>query len=151
MKKSAGILLYKMENKDLQIFLVHPGGPFWKNKDLGSWSIPKGEFTDEEPLQAARREFEEETGLSIQGDFTELRPVKLKSGKLIFAWALQHDIDPSTIKSNTFELEWPPKSGRFQSIPEIDQAGWFPISLALQKINPAQGNLILQLISILGY
>lgn len=151
MKKSAGILLYKMVNKDLHIFLVHPGGPFWKNKDLGSWSIPKGEFTDEEPLQAARREFEEETGLSIQGDFTELRPVKLKSGKLIFAWALQHDIDPSTIKSNTFELEWPPKSGRFQSIPEIDQAGWFPISLALQKINPAQGNLILQLISILGY
>lgn len=151
MKKSAGILLYKMVNKDLQIFLVHPGGPFWKNKDLGSWSIPKGEFTDEEPLEAARREFEEETGLSIQGDFTELRPVKLKSGKLIFAWALQHDLDPATIKSNTFELEWPPKSGRFQSIPEIDQAGWFPISLALQKINPAQGNLILQLISILGY
>ena len=97
MKKSAGILLYKMVNKDLQIFLVHPGGPFWKNKDLGSWSIPKGEFTDEEPLEAARREFEEETGLSIQGDFTELSPVKLKSGKLIYAWALQHDLDPATI------------------------------------------------------
>jgi len=146
MKRSAGILVYKFENQELMVFLVHPGGPFWKNKDQGSWSIPKGEFTDEEPLKAARREFEEETGISVQGEFLQLSPVKLKSGKLVYAWALQLEIDPTTIQSNTFELEWPPRSGKFQSVPEIDRAEWFPVPVALQKINSAQRNLIDQLV-----
>jgi len=106
MKKSAGILLYKQQNLQLEIFLVHPGGPFWKNKDLGSWSIPKGEFTAEEnPLDAAIREFEEETGIKLSGEFRELQPVKLAPGKLVYCWALKGDLNANLIKSNTFEIE----------------------------------------------
>src|ERR1700733_5557461 len=109
---SAGILLYRLKHKHLEILLVHPGGPFWKNKDLGSWSIPKGEFTTgEDALQAAKREFLEEIGSTITGDYIELTPVKQKSGKIVYAWACQGDIDPKKIKSNSFEMEWPPKSG----------------------------------------
>jgi predicted NUDIX family NTP pyrophosphohydrolase len=147
LKKSAGILLYKKVNKQLFILLVHPGGPFWKNKDAGHWSIPKGEFSDEEnAFDAAIREFEEETGTRLSGDFIELVPVKLKSGKLVYAWTLESDIDVDAIESNTFEIEWPPKSGILKSFPEIDKAVWFTVEEALEKINAAMGDLILQLV-----
>ena len=151
MKQSAGILLYKINNTKIFVLLGHPGGPFWKNKDLGAWSIPKGEFTNEEkPFDAAMREFEEETGIKLQGKFIELQPVKLKSGKIIYAWALEQDIDASKIKSNTFEIEWPPKSGKFISIPEIDRAEWFSIDIAIEKINGGQSDLILQLVATIA-
>ncbi len=146
MKKSSGILLYKIVNSNLEVFLVHPGGPFWRNKDDGSWSIPKGEFDDfEESLDAAKREFFEETGTEISGDFKELQSVKLKSGKVIFAFAVLGDIDPATIKSNDFEMEWPPKSSKIQQFPEVDRGNWFPASIAKSKVNVAQINLIEQL------
>jgi len=152
MKKSAGILLYKFIDKTIFFLLVHPGGPFWKNKDLESWSIPKGEFTeDENPLDAAKREFYEETGFKLESesetDFIELDSVKLKSGKTIFAWALEFDIDATLVKSNDFEMEWPPKSGKQQSFPEVDRAEWFQTEHALKKINPAQADFIVQIIS----
>jgi len=142
-KRSAGILLYRKINKLFQFFLVHPGGPFFKNKDLGVWSIPKGEYLDgEEPLAAAKREFYEETGQPVDGNFMPLDPVTLKSGKIIHAWALEGDINHETITSNLFEMEWPPKSGRMQSFPEIDRAGWFGVDEARIKINAAQAALI---------
>jgi predicted NUDIX family NTP pyrophosphohydrolase len=144
MKQSAGILLYQA-TPELVFFLAHPGGPFWKNKDAGAWSIPKGEFTaDEDPLQAAIREFQEETGYKPEGDFMPLSPVKLKSGKTIHAWALEQYVDPAVIVSNTFEMEWPPKSAKLQSFPEIDRAGWFTVAEALEKINEGQRGLILE-------
>ena len=150
MKKSAGILLYKIQGNKILIFLVHPGGPLWKNKDLEAWSIPKGEFTDdEEPLSAAIREFQEETGQVVKGDFIELQPVTLKSGKRVFAWALEHDLNACTIISNIFQMEWPPKSGNLLEFPEIDRAGWFQQEEAFQKINPGQKNLISQLAEII--
>ncbi len=147
-KKSAGILLYKYVDKCLNIFLVHPGGPFWKNKDLGAWSIPKGEFTNEENgLDAALREFKEETGTPISGKFTELSLVKLKSGKLVYAWAVEGDIDASIIKCETFvDIPWPPGSGKIQSIPEVDKGEWFSTDDAKQKINASQAALIDELI-----
>jgi len=142
-KQSAGILLFRKINNVLQVFLVHPGGPFFKNKDAGAWSIPKGEFLDDEdPLAAAKREFEEETGQAIDGNFMPLKPVTLKSGKIVHAWAVEGDIDHETIFSNLFEMEWPPKSGKKQSFPEIDRAGWFDIEEAKVKINPGQLGLI---------
>lgn len=147
MKQSAGILLYKKASHEIFVLLAHPGGPYWKNKDAGAWSIPKGEFTNEEnALDAAIREFEEEIGTTISGDFIELQPVKLKSGKTIYAYALEQDLDTSTVKSNEFEIEWPPKSGKTISIPEIDKAEWFPAAEALEKINVAQGDFIKQLV-----
>lgn len=150
MKTSAGILLYRWNINVLQLFLVHPGGPFWQNKDMGSWSIPKGEFSDdEEPLAAAIREFKEETGFTIEGDFISLGSIKLKSGKMVHAWALQKDVDAGAINSNTFEIEWPPRSGKSKSFPEIDRAGWFTQKEALLKINVAQGVLVTKLIGIL--
>jgi predicted NUDIX family NTP pyrophosphohydrolase len=150
-KQSAGILLYRNINKQLEIFLVHPGGPFFKNKDNGSWSIPKGEFLDEEDaLAAAKREFAEETGQQItEGDFIKLFPVKLKSGKIVHAWAIAGDIDHETIVSNLFEMEWPPKSGKQASFPEIDRAAWFDADVAKIKINPSQAALIEELVSLL--
>jgi predicted NUDIX family NTP pyrophosphohydrolase len=150
LKQSAGILLYKKEGNDILVFLVHPGGPFWKNKDLGVWSIPKGEFTNEEqPLNAAIREFEEEIGIQVSGDFIPLHPVKLKSGKTVHAWALEKDIAIDAIQSNTFEITWPPRSGKFITIPEIDQAAWFPAIEAMEKINAAQADFITQLMAII--
>lgn len=146
MKKSAGILLYKKVDDVLLFFLVHPGGPFWKNKDEGSWSIPKGEFTDEEPLLAARREFEEETGVRITSDCISLTPVRLKFGKLIYAWALEQDLDPSSLVSNSFEMEWPPRSGKMSAFPEVDRAGWFTVEEALKKINSAQQAFIQEVV-----
>lgn len=147
--QSAGILLYRKINHQLQVFLVHPGGPFFKNKDLGAWSIPKGEFSDsEEPLIAAKREFEEETGQAVDGNFIPLNPVKSKSGKRVYAWAVEGDINHETIFSNLFEMEWPPKSGKKQSFPEIDRAGWFEVDEAKLKINTAQAAFIEELISL---
>lgn len=139
MLRSAGILLYKIENANLLFFLVHPGGPFWKDKDAGSWTIPKGEFTEEEePLAAAKREFFEETGQGVDGDFFELKPVKQKSGKLVYAWAVEGNINADKIVSNSFQMEWPYKSGKWITVPEVDQAGWFNADEAKHKINAAQ-------------
>lgn len=149
-KKSAGILVYRFNKKTPEFFLVHPGGPFWKNKDAGAWSIPKGEFADDEdPLLAAQREFKEEIGQVIKGDFIALTPVKQKSGKIIHAWAVEADIDPVTIKSNLFEIEWPPRSGKKQEFPEVDKAEWFTAETAKEKINTSQAALIDELITIL--
>jgi predicted NUDIX family NTP pyrophosphohydrolase len=142
-KQSAGILLCKINKAGLEVLLVHPGGPFWKNKDDGAWSIPKGELNEnEDPLPAAIRECFEETGVLVSGNFMELTPVKLKSGKKIFAWALQKDIDAANIISNTFEIEWPPRSGKLQNFPEVDKAAWFSASVAKKKINAAQSAFI---------
>ena len=142
-KQSAGILLYRKIDNQLQVFLVHPGGPFFRNKDVGAWSIPKGEFLDnEDPLTAAKREFNEETGNFIDGKFIPLNTVELKSGKKVFAWAIEGDIDHETVVSNLFEMEWPPKSGNKQSFPEIDKAGWFDMETAKQKINSRQISFI---------
>jgi|SRR5215203_557289 len=138
-KKSAGILLYRKKGKSFEVFLVHPGGPYWAKKDAGAWSIPKGEFDDnEDALTAAKREFEEETGTKISGVFIELTPVKLKSNKTVFAWAVEGDLDPLNINSNEFEIEWPPRSGKMRSFPEIDKAAWFNLADAEIKINSQQ-------------
>ena len=146
-KKSAGILLYKME-KTLEIFLVHPGGPFWKNKDAGAWTIPKGEFGDEEkPFDAAIREFEEEAGTKLAGNFIALTPIKQKGGKVVYAWAIEGEISTSAIKCETIvEMEWPPKTGKIISFPEVDKGEWFTTEAAKQKINPSQAALIDELI-----
>lgn len=147
-KKSAGILLYRYNNKELECLLVHPGGPLHAKKDLGAWSIPKGEYEDGEvPLMVAKREFEEETGQKLIAEtFTELKPVKQKGGKAVYAWAAEGDLDTTNIVSNTFRMEWPPRSGKWQDIPEVDRAEWFPVPLALEKINPAQAALVLELV-----
>ena len=138
-KQSAGLLLYRRHGGGMEVLLVHPGGPFWKTKDDGAWSIPKGEFAEgEDPLAAAKREFHEETGLAIDGEFRPLTPVKQKSGKRVHAWAVEADVDASAVRSNTFALEWPPKSGRMQEFPEIDRAAWFPLPLAREKILASQ-------------
>ena len=143
--QSAGLLLYRYKNM-LEVFLVHPGGPLWKNKDEAAWSIPKGEFDEnEEPLQAAIREFLEETGISVSGEFIELKPVIQKGGKKVFAWALEKNIDAATIHSNHFEMEWPPRSGKYQSFPEVDKGAWFTIDEAKKKINVMQAALIEEL------
>ena len=149
-KQSTGILPYRWKDGNLEVFLVHPGGPFWAKKDQGAWSIPKGEFDLEDGLTAARREFLEETGLTIDGEFIELSPRKIKSGKLIYAWAAEKDIDIGAIVSNEFEMEWPPRSGRRQMFPEVDRAGWFDPNTALEKINPGQAGFIQELTGKLG-
>jgi predicted NUDIX family NTP pyrophosphohydrolase len=151
MKKSAGILLYRIRNGAPEVLLVHPGGPFWKNKDAGAWSIPKGEpDADEDPLDTALRELQEETGIAVKkSTCTPLTPVKQKAGKLILAWAMKGNLNPSDINSNTFEMEWPPKSGRQQSFPEVDRAAWFSLPEAQEKINPAQAALIDELAEII--
>jgi len=147
--KSAGILLYRRKQEIVEVFLVHPGGPYWAKKDDGSWSVPKGEFTDEEDaLTAAQREFEEETGFSVSGKFIPLKPIKQKSGKLIYAWLLEGDIDHLKIKSNLFELEWPPHSGKIQSFAEIDRGEWFEIEQAKEKIIPGQVGFLEELIQL---
>jgi predicted NUDIX family NTP pyrophosphohydrolase len=145
--QSAGILLYRIKDTHLELFLVHPGGPFWQKKDLGSWTIPKGEFTAaEDALAAAKREFEEETGLALTGSFIKLSPVKQKAGKLIHAWAVEGNIDALSISSNSFSLEWPPKSGKWKEFPEVDRAEWFDVDIAREKINPAQVSFIDELL-----
>jgi predicted NUDIX family NTP pyrophosphohydrolase len=143
MKRSAGILLYKRDGGSLRVLLAHPGGPFWRNKDAGAWSIPKGEIgDDEEPLAAALREFAEETGVTLDGDFTPLGEIKQKGGKMVIAFAQERDLDPSTIASNTFTMEWPPRSGRQQTFPEIDRAEWFGLDAAREKINAGQSEFL---------
>jgi predicted NUDIX family NTP pyrophosphohydrolase len=150
-KQSAGILLYRKFNDVLQVFLVHPGGPLWKNKDDGAWSIPKGEYeSDEDPLAAAKREFYEETGQSIDGEFIALKPIKQKSGKIVQAYLVEGDIDAHNIKSNLFEIEWPPKTGKMQSFPEVDRAGWFTVDEARVKINAGQVGLVVELSQIVN-
>ena len=149
-KSSAGILLFRRTPASAEILLVHPGGPFWATKDLGAWSIPKGEIGEEEPLEAARREFFEETGAELAGALVPLAPQKQKSGKNVYAWAVEGDLDPKAMRSNTFELEWPPRSGRLQQFPEIDRAAWFTVQVAIQKINPGQAGFIYELINKLG-
>jgi len=143
-KTSAGILLYKKVQGVLQVFLIHPGGPFFAKKDEGAWSIPKGEIdVGEEPLAAAIREFEEETGCRPdEGGFLPLSPVKQKNGKIVLSWAVEGECDAGAIRSNTFTLEWPPRSGRMQEYPEADRAGWFTVDEAKRKINPAQAAVI---------
>jgi predicted NUDIX family NTP pyrophosphohydrolase len=151
-RKSAGILMYRKNRgvAALEILLVHPGGPFWRNKDDGAWTIPKGEFgDDEDPLEAAKREFKEETGGAIaSNEFTPLKPIKQAGGKLVYAWAVEGDFDTSTLDSNRFLQEWPPRSGRMQEFPEIDRAQWFPPELAKAKILNSQVPLIDQLLRL---
>lgn len=144
MTRSAGILLHRWTERGPEVLLVHPGGPYWARKDAGAWSIPKGEHgDDEDPEACARREFEEETGHALPvGTLTELGEVRLKSGKHVAAWAAQGDLDAEAIRSNTFELEWPPRSGRTQSFPEVDRAGWFGLDEAREKLNPAQAAFV---------
>ena len=143
---SAGLLLYRIRNGALEFLLVHPGGPFWKNKDAGAWTIPKGEIADnEEPLAAAIREFEEELGFKPSGPFIELTSIKQKAGKVVRAWAFEGDCDPSQIKSNTFSMEWPPRSGKQEEFPEVDRAKFFGLEEAKTKINPGQIPLLEEL------
>jgi predicted NUDIX family NTP pyrophosphohydrolase len=149
-KKSAGILWFRFQNDVIEVFLVHPGGPFWKNKNAGTWSIPKGEFEEgEDPLHAAKREMQEETGIDTEGlqisEFIELIPVRQKSGKIVYAWAAQGDFDASQLTSNTFELEWPPGSRKKETFPEVDKGEWFIIDEAKKRILPYQLPLIIQL------
>src|SRR5579875_2280672 len=135
MRKSAGILLYRQINNYVEVFLIHPGGPFWKGKNKGAWSVPKGEFTDdEEPLSAAKREFKEETGKEVEGNFIELKTIQQRGGKLVQAGAVEGNIDADKIVSNTFKIEWPYKSGKWKTFPEVDEAGWFSIEEAKEKI-----------------
>jgi predicted NUDIX family NTP pyrophosphohydrolase len=148
MRKSAGIILFRKKKSQIEVFLVHPGGPIWKKKDAGAWSIPKGEFSeDEEPLSAALREFKEETGHDLKGIPFSLNPIKQKGGKWVYAWGIEGDIDADAIISNSFKMEWPYKSGKWQTFPEVDKAAWFDIHEAKIKINPAQAVLIEDLIS----
>ncbi|RYZ47868.1 MAG: NUDIX domain-containing protein, partial [Chitinophagaceae bacterium] len=145
--KSAGILAYRQKAGLTEVFLVHPGGPFWKGKEKGAWSIPKGEFLEpEEPLDAAIREFKEETGQEVSGDFLELKPVKQKAGKMVYAWAVETEIDAETIVSNTFQVEYPYKSGKWITVPEVDKAAWFSVETAMEMINSAQAGLIVELL-----
>jgi predicted NUDIX family NTP pyrophosphohydrolase len=141
---SAGILLYRERSRALEVLLVHPGGPFWARKDLGAWSLPKGEYAaGEDALAAARREFEEELGSPAPpGEPLELGEIRQRSGKRVRAWALAGDLDETGITSNTLEIEWPPRSGRRIEIPEVDRAEWFELELAREKINPAQATLL---------
>ena len=135
MKRSAALLVYKRTADGLRVFLVHPGGPFWARKDLGAWSLPKGEFDDsEEGLSAARREFLEEVGEEIDGDFIALAPVRQGSYKVIHAWAVEGTVDETRIRSNEFEMEWPPRSGRKARFPEVDKGGWFTLPEARRRI-----------------
>ncbi|HEX5432162.1 MAG TPA: NUDIX domain-containing protein [Bryobacteraceae bacterium] len=138
-KTSAGLLLYRVRNSRIEVLLGHPGGPFWKRKDEGAWSIPKGEFSeDEDPSAAALREFEEETGFRPAGELISLGDVKQPGGKLVWAWATQGDCDASELQCNTFSLEWPPQSGRFQQFPEMDRFEWFDLDAARAKLLKAQ-------------
>ena len=149
-KRSAGILPYRRNGDTCQVLLVHPGGPFWAKKDDGAWSIAKGEYQAPEPgLQAALREFREETGFDLSGPFQALTPVLLKSGKVVEAWATPADIDVSAFRSNTFELELPKGSGVFRTFPEVDRIEWFDLATARRKINPGQAGLLAGLESIL--
>ena len=151
MKTSTGILLYRQLPTHTEVFLVHPGGPFCKNRGLGAWSTPKGEpDLGENPLESAKREFREETGQPIEGYFIPLDPIRQKGGKTVFAWAVEGDIEAGHIRSNTIHISWPPGSKRLLEIPEVDRGEWFELDLALQKIIPAQTGLLRQLEALLN-
>jgi predicted NUDIX family NTP pyrophosphohydrolase len=143
-RRSAGILLYRTSDDRTEVLLVHPGGPFWARRDRGAWSVPKGEYRDDEnPQAAARREFEEELGVAApDGTAIDLGQVRQRSGKIVHAWALHGDLDAAQIISNTFALEWPPRSGKFVDTPEVDRAEWFALPDAREQINPAQKELL---------
>ena len=148
---SAGLLMYRIKDGAIQVLLAHPGGPYFVNKDDGDWSIPKGEpGPDEDLLLTAQREFEEETGLESNGPFVPLKPVKQKGGKVVHAWAFEGDCDPANIHSNTFTMEWPPKSGQQKQFPEIDRAEFFDLETARRKVKAAQAGLIDELEMILN-
>ena len=151
-KQSAGILLYRSSPKGFEVFLVHPGGPFWAKKDIAAWSIPKGEFIpEEEAFAAAKREFREEVGADVpQGKAIELGQFKVSSSKIVHAWAVEADFDTKQVKSNAFELEWPPKSGQTRTFPEVDKAGWFSLGRAQVKIVKGQVPVLEQLAAKLG-
>jgi predicted NUDIX family NTP pyrophosphohydrolase len=150
-KRSAGILMYRRSGAGLELLLVHPGGPFWAKKDFGAWSIPKGEHgPDENPLAVAQREFEEETGARPQGDFAPLGDVVQPGRKIVTAWAVEGDFDVAALKSNRFEMEWPPRSGRKASFPEVDRAQWFSVAEARRKILQGQRPFIDRLLAALG-
>ena len=145
-KESAGLLMFRKRPGELEFLLVHPGGPFWKNKDAGAWTIPKGEIAPgEDALATAKREFEEELGLKAEGSFIELKPIKQKGGKVVKAWAFEGDCDPGQVKSNTFTMEWPPRSGKMTEFPEVDRAEFFNLEKAKEKINEAQIPLLEEL------
>ena len=149
-KESAGILLYREKNNQLQVLLVHPGGPFFQKKDLGFWSIPKGEFPEtEEPLEAAIREFEEELGTRPTGPFTQLATIRQKSGKLVHSWIAKGDLDTTTFKCNNFTIEFPKGSGKMKSFPEVDKAEWFDIETAKTKILESQQKILEELVEVL--
>jgi len=138
-KRSAGLLMFRRNCGELQVFLVHPGGPFWAGKDAGSWTVPKGEYVDgEEPLDAAKREFTEETGFVAEGEFIDIGNVRQTSGKIVNAWAFEGDCDPRKLKSNFCEIEWPPRSGKKMEIPEVDRGAWFSLEEAREKILKSQ-------------
>jgi predicted NUDIX family NTP pyrophosphohydrolase len=151
-KRSAGILLYRVAGGGPEVLLVHPGGPFWARRDGGAWSIPKGEYDDrEDPRTCALREFEEETGTPLPpGELIELGSVKQKGGKLVHAWAAEGDLDADAVRSNTFTMEWPPRSGRTAEFPEIDRAGWFDVDTAREKLVPAQAAFVDRLLERLA-
>jgi predicted NUDIX family NTP pyrophosphohydrolase len=150
-KRSAGILLFRRRGRRLQVFLVHPGGPFWAKKDSGAWSIPKGEYVEgTDPLETARREFEEETGVSPKGQLIPLTELRQPSGKVVKAWALEGDCDPGELRSNVFSMEWPPKSGRVREFPEVDRGDWFAMDVARVKLLKGQVGFLDQLESALG-
>jgi len=150
-KRSAGLLVYRRRSGALEVFLVHPGGPFWRSKDAGAWSIPKGEYgPGESPRDAARREFAEETGLEPTRDFLPLVPITQPGGKTIAAWAVEGDFDPKAIRSNTFTIEWPPRSGNMRAFPEVDRAAWFTIHEARDRITKGQRGFLDQLSQLLG-
>ena len=145
-KLSAGILLYRLRGNRVQVFLVHPGGPFWSGKDEGVWSIPKGLYCEgEDALATAQREFEEETGSPVTGSFQQLMPLTQPSGKVVAAWAVEGDLDPATVRSNTFTMEWPPHSGTQQDFPEVDRGDWFDLPTASVKLSPGQRDFLEQL------
>ncbi|HEY0133698.1 MAG TPA: NUDIX domain-containing protein [Nannocystis sp.] len=150
-KQSAGLLMYRRRGTTLEVLLVHPGGPFWATRDAGAWTLPKGEHNDgEAALDAARREFLEETGVTPEGPFVALTPVRQKAGKVVHAWAFAGDCDPAKLTSNEFTMEWPPRSGKYASFPEVDRAAFFTIAAARDKINPAQLALLEELDRLLA-
>ena len=150
-RQSAGLLMYRRRGTTLEVLLVHPGGPFWASRDAGAWTLPKGELNDgEAALDAARREFTEETGVVPEGPFLALTPVRQKAGKVVHAWAFAGDCDPAQLTSNEFTMEWPPRSGKYASFPEVDRAAFFTIAAARDKINPAQLALLEELDRLLA-
>jgi predicted NUDIX family NTP pyrophosphohydrolase len=150
-KTSAGLVMYRIQSAELEVLLVHLGGPFWARKDEGAWFIPKGEIDlGEDEFSAAKREFEEETGIKPEGDFIPLGRVRHKSGKTVAAWAFEGACDPASIKSNMFSMEWPPRSGKKKEFPEVDRAQWFPIEAAGPKIHPDEFQLLKRLEAIVS-